>query len=136
MRGRGRSNQVDDLLGEIRKRVTAKERVLDFVRLRGGRQVLVHDADAALARERDGGVGLGHRVHRRRDERDVQADVAGELSPEVDVLGKDVALAGKQEHVVVGQRLDDSALILVGRRHACSPEVSRWEQGPAGAEKS
>ena len=50
---------------------------LDLARLVGGRQVLVEDADAALARHGDGGARLGDRVHRGADERDVELDVRG-----------------------------------------------------------
>ena len=76
----------------------------DLQRLLGDGEVLVDDADAALARHADGGRGLGDRVHRRRDERDGQADARRQLRPDVDVLGKDVALGGNQQHVVERER--------------------------------
>ena len=45
-------------------------------RLLLGREVLVDDADAAFLRDGDRQARLGHGVHRRRHERQVQADVA------------------------------------------------------------
>ena len=49
------------------------------------RQVLVDDADPALLGERDGEARLGHGVHRRGEDRDVQLDAAADLGPQVDL---------------------------------------------------
>ena len=46
----------------------------DLGRLLGRRHVLVHHAQPALLRDRDRETGFGHRVHRRREERDVERD--------------------------------------------------------------
>jgi hypothetical protein len=57
-------------------------------------QVLVHDADAALLRDGDRQAGLGDRVHGRRDQGQVQRDVAGEAGGEGGVLGRTWEYAG------------------------------------------
>ena len=85
---------------------------LDLGHLRGlllCGQVLVHDADAALLRHGDGQARLGDGVHRRRDQRQLQADATGELRGEVDVLGQDLGERWHQQHIVEGQRLADQA---------------------------
>jgi hypothetical protein len=51
----------------------------DFSGLLLGREVLVNDAYAAFLRDGDGQPGFGDRVHGGRHERQVQADVSGEL---------------------------------------------------------
>ena len=48
--------------------------LVDLGDLVGDREVAVEDADAALARERDREPRLGDRVHRRRDDRDLERD--------------------------------------------------------------
>ena len=60
---------------------------IDLGRLFLDRQVLVDDADAALLRHRDGQPGLGDRVHRRAEQRHVDADVARDPRRHVDALG-------------------------------------------------
>ncbi len=45
---------------------------VDLRRLLFDRHVLVHDADTAVPGHRDRHLGFGHRVHRRRDQRDRQ----------------------------------------------------------------
>ena len=71
------------------------------------RHVLVDDAEAALLRDGDGEARLGHRVHRRRDERDVERDRAGEAGLEGDVAGNDEGMGGDQQDVVERQRFPD-----------------------------
>ena len=63
-------------------------------------EVAVDDADPTLARERDREPGLGDRVHRRREQRDVQRDSRRESRDRGDVVREDVRLRRKQEHVV------------------------------------
>ena len=50
-----------------------------------GRHVLVQDADPAFLRQRDRKTGLGHGIHRRGQQRDVQTDVAGKLGAQTDI---------------------------------------------------
>jgi hypothetical protein len=72
-------------------------------RLRLDGHVLVDDAEATFARERDGRVGLGHGVHRGRDEWDLEADVVVSDVASETSLGSTVEWRGHQENVVVGQ---------------------------------
>ena len=51
---------------------------VDLVRLVVDREVAVQDADATLARHRDGHARLGDRVHGTRKQRDPQVEAAGE----------------------------------------------------------
>ena len=82
-RGGGRErDRIDD---------HARFRTLDLAHHLGLRvhpQLLVDDADAALARHRDRHVGLGDRVHRRRDQRDVERDVAREATAQATSAGR------------------------------------------------
>src|SRR5690606_6082450 len=77
--------------------------LLHFGRLALGAHVLVHDADAAELGHGDGQARLGDRVHRRRDHRQVQAQRAGEVAGERNVLGQDDGVRGDEGNVVVRQ---------------------------------
>ena len=50
----------------------------DLLGLLGRREIAVDDADAAGLRHGDGQPRFGHRIHRRRQDRRVQLDVAGD----------------------------------------------------------
>jgi hypothetical protein len=69
----------------------------------------VDDADAAFLRDGDGQPGFGDRVHGGRHQRQVQADVAGELGGEGGVLGQDLGERWHQQHVVEGERFAEKA---------------------------
>ncbi len=73
-------------------------------RLLLGSHVLVNDADTALLRESNGKPRVGHRIHRRRNERDVQRNVAGEAGRKLYVAGKDRRVGGDEQHVIESQR--------------------------------
>jgi hypothetical protein len=92
-----------------------------------GREVLVDDADAAFLGERDRQAGLGDGVHRRRDQRQIEADVSGEGGREVGVARQDARKRGNQQHVVEGQRFAQKAHQKVSRRkselYGCSRKV-------------
>ncbi len=66
----------------------------DLGRLPRRRHVLVHYADAAFLRDRDGEPRLGDRVHGGRHERDVERDAAGEARLERDVARYDEGVRG------------------------------------------
>ena len=98
---RGDRDRVDDhpALGALD--------LVDLERLHARREVLVDDADAALLREGDRQARLGHRVHRRRDDGDADADPAREDRRGAD-LARQHARAGRdQQDVVEGQRVRD-----------------------------
>ena len=54
-----------------------------FLSLVGGREIAVDDADAARFRHGDREPRLGHGVHRRGEDRQVEANQAGELRPDI-----------------------------------------------------
>ena len=78
----------------------------DLARLLLDRQVLVDEADAALARHADRGRGLGDGVHRRAD---AAACAAGSIGVSrvrhVDVARDDLAVRRDEQDVVEGERL-------------------------------
>ena len=74
--------------------------LVDFGDLLGDREVPVDDPETALARERDREASLGHRVHRRRDQRDVQRIDGRQPRDRRDVVREDARLGGDEEHVV------------------------------------
>jgi len=63
----------------------------------------VHDADATLLRDGNGQARFGHGVHGGGHQRQVQADVAGELRRKGSVLGQDLRIGGDEEDVVKGK---------------------------------
>ena len=67
------------------------------------RHVLVNHADAAFLRQRDRHRALGHGVHRRAEDRNVDRDAVGEPGADFDLGGHDGAIAWLDEHVVEGQ---------------------------------
>ena len=78
-----------------------------LLRLGSGRHVLVDDAEAASLRHGNGEAALGHSVHRGGEQRDAEADFAGD--PGVDRrLGRQHRRGrGDQGHVVEGERLSN-----------------------------
>jgi hypothetical protein len=85
--------------------------LVDLADLAFDREVAVDDADAALARQRDGQLLLGDRVHRRRGERDVDRDVAREARRERGVARDEVGVARDEQDVVERQAFGEAALI-------------------------
>ena len=78
-----------------------------LVGLLGDRHVAVNDADPAGLRHRDRERAFGHGVHRRRDQRDAELDLAGEPGAGIGVGGQDRGGGRHQHDVVEGQRLPD-----------------------------
>ncbi len=98
--------------------------LLDLERLRRDRHVPMDEADAALLRDRDRHPRLGHGVHRRRDQRDVERDPARELGRDVGVARHDRARCGNQEHVVEGE-----SLAYFTQVHATLPKTKKPPRG-------
>ena len=96
---RAQSDGVDDHAG-----LGALDLVY-FVGLRRRAEVAVDDADAALAGQRNGQPRLGHRVHGRREHRDVQMELIVQLGADIDLGWQHLGKAGHQQHVVEGQGL-------------------------------
>src|SRR5690606_14542471 len=76
----------------------------DLLRLLLDGEVLVDDAEAALAGHRDGRGRLGDGVHGRGQQRDVQAQGVVQPGGDVDVARQDLAVARYEQHVVEGER--------------------------------
>ena len=70
----------------------------------------MHDPDAALLRQRDRQVGFRYGVHRGRDDRNVQSDLAGEAGSSVDFGGKYFAMGRFEENIVEGEALGEYVL--------------------------
>ena len=76
---------------------------VDLADLRLDRQVAVHDADPAFARERDRHARLGDGVHRRRDDRRLEHDRARQPRRGRDVVRQHRRLRRDEQDVVEGQ---------------------------------
>ena len=72
-----------------------------------GVEVAVDDADAAGLGHGDGQLALGHRVHGRGDQRQIEGDRAGDARADVGLARHHLGAAGLEQHVVEGERLDD-----------------------------
>ena len=66
-------------------------------------EVAVEHADPAELRQRDRHVGLGHRVHRRGQDRDVERDLAGQAGPGVGLARQHARFERLQQDVVERQ---------------------------------
>ena len=93
--------RLDRLVGRQRDGIEndAVGRALDLVDLLGlllDRHVLVDDADAAFLGQGDRHLVLGHRVHRRAEQRNVESDPLGEPRAHVQFAGHDVAERGSR----------------------------------------
>jgi L-arabinose isomerase len=100
----------DVLLGAHGDRVDDHARfgALDLVhlgRLIRDREILVDDADAAVLRQADRRFVLRDGVHRRRDQRNAERDLARQLGADLHALRQHLAGPGHQQHVVEGERL-------------------------------
>ena len=78
----------------------------DLLGLRLRLEIAVDDAEAAVLRHGDRHARLRHRVHGRGDDRQVEADRAGQPRRDVDLGRQDLGAPGPQQHVVEGQPLD------------------------------
>ena len=74
----------------------------DLRGLQRGLEVAVNDADAARLRHGDRHLGLGHRVHGRGDDRNIQRNGAGNVRADIHVGRQNVRQAGLQQHIIEG----------------------------------
>ena len=102
--------------------------LLDKRRLGFDGEVAVDDPQPAFARERDRHARLGHGVHRGRDDRDVERDVAGEPRAHIGLVRKDRRVSGDDQQIVEGQRFMGLEEFFV---HG-PPEVFRWSSSLRG----
>ena len=67
-------------------------------------------AEPAVLGHGDRETGLGHRVHRRRDQRHAEFDLAGKPGAHVDLGRHNFRLGGLEQNVVEGQGFADARL--------------------------
>ena len=67
------------------------------------RKVAVQNSDTTLAGHRNRHARLGHRIHRRRKQRNTQADLLRQLSRCINLRGNNIGQLGKKQNVIVGQ---------------------------------
>ncbi len=78
-----------------------------FGGLFGDRLVLVHHADPALLRDRDGELRAGDRIHGRAHDGHVQADVPAEVRAGVHLTGQHFAVCRHEQYIIVRQPFTD-----------------------------
>src|SRR5262249_46648200 len=91
---------------------------LDLVHLPGlllHRHVLVNHAHAAFLGQGNGQLAFGHRVHRRGNDGDVQANFAGELGTDIDIAGQDFTICGLEKDIIKGDALVGNPVDHEGR---------------------
>ena len=71
-----------------------------FLRLLFRREVAVDDAHATGLRHGDGEAGFRHRIHRGRQDRQVENDLLRQPRGDIHLAGHDGAVAGLQQHIV------------------------------------
>ena len=82
-----------------------------------GIEVAVDDPDAAGLGHGDGEARLGHRVHRRGNERDAELDAAGQPGAGVDLGRQDRGCRRLEQDIVEGQILGKGERVRRHRRH-------------------
>ena len=70
---------------------------------------LVNDADAAFLGDGDGEARLGDGVHGGRQQRQIEADAAGELGGEVDLARQNFRVGRDQQDVIEGEGFFEDA---------------------------
>ena len=69
----------------------------------GNSHILVDHADTACPGDRDRHIGLGHRVHSRRNDRRIDLNVARKTRSNADFTGKNFRIARDEQHIVESQ---------------------------------
>ena len=86
----------------------------DLFGLLGNRHILVYHTDAALPSDGNRHLRLGDRVHGRRNERQVQPDIACETRPQINLSGKHIRIRRYQQHVVKRQPFQCNSFCIKG----------------------
>ena len=90
------------------------------------RKVSVQDSDTALASHRNRHARLGHRIHRRRKQRNTQADLLRQLSRCINLRGNNIGQFGKKQNVIVGQSGQSKRIIVnVCHEQSLGPKVGQ-----------
>ena len=102
----------------------------DLRSLRVRIEVAVDHADAAGLRHGDRHFGLGHRVHGRGDDRNVERDFAGDAAADIDVGRQQFGQTGLDQHVVERQCLTQGSIGHRGHRQLQPPRCCGLKWGP------
>ena len=100
-RRRRQRDRIDD------HAVFAALHLLHFAGLILDRKILMNDPDPPFLRQRDRQRRFRDRVHRSRDQRDIQLNLAGEPGMRIGIGGNKIAPGGNQQHVVKGNPVVD-----------------------------
>ncbi|MCY1292616.1 hypothetical protein D9M70_418500 [compost metagenome] len=98
--------------------------------LLGRRQVAVDDADAAGLCHGDREAPFGHRVHRRRQDRQVEVNVLRNGCCDIGLTRHDFGMSGQEQDVVEGQSLQTSCR-FDDARHGQFPSINENPRGRA-----
>ena len=69
-------------------------------------------AHPAKLRHHDRHIGFGNRIHRRRQDRDVQPDITGDLGTGIRLTGHDFRFAGAKQNIVERETEADVHAVL------------------------
>ena len=99
---------------------------LDLADLGGlllGLEIAVDDAEAAGLRHGDRHLGLGHGVHGRGDDRDIERNLAGDAGADVGVGRQQLGQSGLEQDVVEGERFAQDSVGFHVHRQLQSPAL-------------
>ena len=83
--------------------------------------VAMQNSDSAQTRHRDCHRCFSHFVHRCRQQRHGQRDLARQLSAHIYLIGKNIAESGDQNDIVKGETFVGAKDCVVNRVHEGSP---------------
>ena len=101
--------------------------LIHFLRLLRDSEVSVDDPQAALLCHGNGHVRLGYGVHGCTDQRDIQTDVAGELSLRIRGCRDHIGAGRQEENVVKGERFRDGKMDHEFSRKLVSHSRELWQ---------
>ncbi len=110
--GDGRGRRERDRIGD--DAVLASLHLFNFAGLIFDGEILVDDPDSPFLGQRNGQGRVGHGIHWRRNQRDVQVDRSGEPGMGVGVGGNKVAASRNQKHVIEGDSIMDDLGVFHG----------------------
>ena len=90
-----------------------------------GRHRLMNNADAAFLGDGDSQASLGHRVHGRRDQRDIQRDATRQPGRQIHLARQNVGIRGLEQHVV-----EREGLLVDSQGHRLTRCTQRVCRGP------
>ena len=76
------------------------------------REVLVNDADAAFLCQCYCKGRFGNRIHRRRDNRDIDCDIVGQLRAGIRLARHEIALGRDQQNIIEGYTFSNNFAII------------------------